>query len=50
MFQRKAAFGAWVWVAFDGATPELTDEMLVEHEKATDAEPEFYPDEEWPDE
>lgn len=50
VFQRKAGFGAWIRLAFDGTTPELTDEMLVEHEKATDAEPEFYPDEEWPNE
>ena len=49
IFQRKASFGAWIRIAFDGMTPELTDAMLVEHDEAADAEPEFYPDEEWPD-
>jgi hypothetical protein len=49
VFQRKAHFGAWIRVAFDGTTPELTDAMLVEHDATTDAERDFYPDEEWPD-
>ena len=50
VFQRKAAFGAWIRVAFGGEVPELIDAMLVEHDETADAEPEFYPDEEWPDE
>lgn len=49
VFQRKAEFGAWIRVAFDGEAPVLTDAMLVEHGEATDTEPDFYPDEEWPD-
>jgi len=49
VFQRKAAFGAWIRVAFNGEIPRLTDAMLVEHDEASDAAPEFYPDEEWPD-
>jgi len=50
VFQRRATFGAWIRVAFDGTVPELTPTMLVEHHEAAQAEPEFYPDEEWPDE
>ena len=49
VFQRKAAFGAWIRVAFNGEIPRLTDAMLVEQDEATDVAPEFYPDEEWPD-
>ncbi len=51
VFQRKADFGAWIRVSFDGSVPVLTDAMLVEKqdEFATPqlAEPEFYPDECW---
>ena len=49
VFQRKASFGAWIRVAFEGESPDLTEGMLVEHREAIDAEPGFYPDEEWPD-
>lgn len=54
VFQRKATFGAWVRVAFDGDTPTLSAAMLVEPEEtidgpAPDQEPDFYPDEIWPD-
>ena len=52
VFQRKTTFGAWVRVAFDGDTPALSAAMLVEPEEAADdrlPEPDFYPDEIWPD-
>ncbi len=53
VFQRQAAFGAWIRVAFDGDAPVLTDAMLVDHGgdefSHVDAEPDFYPDEEYPD-
>lgn len=53
VFQRKAAFGAWVRVAFDGDLPALSAAMLVEPDErdvpAPDPEPDFYPDEIWPD-
>lgn len=53
VFQRPAAFGAWVRVAFGGEEPELTDAMLRlddgEPGKWVGSEPEFYPDEVWPD-
>ena len=53
VFQRSAQFGAWVRVAFDGEDPVLTDVMLEDHDENVDrgspAEPDFYPDEIWPD-
>jgi len=54
IFQRQTSFGAWVRIAFDGAVPDLPPEPR--HEEATpgdfadDQAPEFYPDEEWPEE
>lgn len=52
VFQREAAFGAWIRVAFDGEAPVLTNAMLLKHGDEfveMGAEPEFYPDEVWPD-
>ena len=45
VFQRKADWGAWIRVAFDGKVPVVAPEM----EEGRDAEPEFYPDEVWPE-
>ncbi len=54
VFQRQASFGAWIRVAFNGEVPELTEAMTIETPRADgewrDAEPDFYPDEVWPDE
>lgn len=52
-FQRPTTFGAWLRVAFDGEVPTITESMLEDHdepqaESARD-EPDFYPDEVWPD-
>lgn len=51
VFQRKADFGAWIRVSFDGSVPVLTDAMLVgkQDEPTTPqlVEPDFYPDECW---
>ena len=53
VFQRSAQFGAWVRVAFDGEYPVLTDAMLQDHDESaavsTTPEPDFYPNEIWPD-
>ena len=53
VFQRRAAFGAWVRIGFDGKEPHLTSAMLAEPvEQARpqlDEDPPFYPDEIWPD-
>ncbi|GFE76231.1 hypothetical protein NTCA1_38800 [Novosphingobium sp. TCA1] len=53
VFQRRAAFGAWVRVGFDGKEPHLTSAMLAEPVAQADApideDPGFYPDEIWPD-
>lgn len=52
VFQRKADFGAWIRVAFDGEQPILTAAMIEQRAEQFDqaiAEPNFYPDEEWPD-
>ena len=53
VFQRRAAFGAWVRVGFDGREPHLTSAMLAEPIEQADApvddDPMFYPDEIWPD-
>lgn len=45
-FQAATEFGAWIRVAFDGQLPIIP---LDEHEPAVDAEPEFYPDDTYPD-
>jgi len=45
VFQRKADWGAWIRVAFDGEVPVVAPEM----EEGREAEPEFYPDEVWPE-
>jgi hypothetical protein len=50
VFQRKAPFGAWIRVAFGGEDPILTPAMLVDHSDGEDFKPDFYPDEDWPDE
>lgn len=53
VFQRRAPFGAWVRVGFDGNAPELTEAMMAEDGRVAgefvDAEPDFYPDEVWPE-
>ena len=53
VFQVQSQFGAWIRVAFDGEVPELTDAMLGEDGRVAgefvDAEPDFYPDEVWPE-
>ncbi|MBO9725178.1 MAG: HIRAN domain-containing protein [Novosphingobium sp.] len=53
VFQRRAVFGAWVRVGFEGKEPHLTSAMLAEPVEQADApideEPVFYPDEIWPD-
>ncbi|MFC0687597.1 HIRAN domain-containing protein [Novosphingobium clariflavum] len=53
VFQRRAAFGAWVRVSFDGREPHLTGAMLAEDGESGDApiddDPPFYPDEIWED-
>jgi len=53
VFQRRTHFGAWIRVAFDGELPELTPDMIREHHapprRRNDEEPDFYPDEVWPD-
>lgn len=53
VFQRKADFGAWIRIAFDGEMPQLTALMLVEPDEPDlppiEPEPDFYPDEIWPD-
>lgn len=52
VFQREAPFGAWVRAAFDGETPDITKHMMLAEEKTghrPPVEPEFYPDEIWPD-
>lgn len=45
VFQAETPFGAWVRIAFDGAEPTLPDIADVR-----DEEPDWYPDEVWPDE
>lgn len=50
VFQRRAGFGAWVRIAFDGEEPVLSEAMTFDDlREFVDAEPDFYPDEEWPD-
>lgn len=45
IFQDKADFGAWIRVAFDGEEPALPAQRTAD----ADEEPDFYPDEVWPD-
>lgn len=45
IFQARASFGGYARIAFDGAAPVLPEEGEVR-----DPEPDWYPDEEWPDE
>jgi hypothetical protein len=47
VFQRKAPFGAWIRVAFEGEVPVLTQAMLAEHGEPEEAAPEFDRDEDW---
>jgi hypothetical protein len=54
VFQRVSEFGAWIRVTFDGSTPVLTPTMLIAKDEDPDwgdhyGEPDFYPDEIWPD-
>ena len=54
VFQRKADFGAWIRVSFDGSTPKLTDAMLLASDSLGSAiqdedDTGFYPDECWDD-
>lgn len=62
VFQRPTDFGAWIRVAFDGQAPALTPSMMEDREaprrptkavdpasQVSDDEPDFYPDEVWPD-
>ena len=57
IFQRPTSFGAWIRLAFDGEAPMLTPSMIEEHEEPGERsprttaqdEPDFYPDEKWPD-
>lgn len=45
VFQGKAAFGAWIRVAFDGDAPVLPSAI----EPGADPDPDWYPDEIYPD-
>jgi HIRAN domain. len=52
VFQRPGDGCAWIRVSFDGRTPVLTDAMILGPAEAAEkigAEPDFYPDEVWPD-
>lgn len=61
LLQRKAKFGAWIRIAFDGEQPVLTPAMMAQEIDGHDgdggdpesqvraSEPDFYPDEIWPD-
>ena len=44
VFQAETQFGAWIRVAFDGELP-LVAPLPAQRENA---EPDWYPDEEWP--
>lgn len=54
IFQNQTAFGAWIRIAFDGEQPVLPTDNRLEHAAdegfSDDPGPDFYPDEEWPDE
>ncbi|CDO35810.1 conserved hypothetical protein [Novosphingobium sp. KN65.2] len=54
VFQRQAQFGAWIRIAFDGEVPIVSVEEPVDvsdrnEPGGVDADPDFYPDEVWPD-
>jgi hypothetical protein len=49
IYQGRSAAAAWCRVAFDGADPVLP-EQKPKAEPEADGEPEFWPDEIWPDE
>lgn len=55
VFQRVSEFGAWIRVSFDGVPPVLTPTMLIAKDEEPSSwgeqqgEPDFYPDEIWPD-
>lgn len=52
IFQGHSKAGAWIRVAFDGEGPALPSNAAIippEVDKEPVAEPEFYPDEVWPD-
>jgi hypothetical protein len=44
-FHMPTRFGAYIRVSFDGNDPDLPPDM-----PEADSEPDWYPDEEWPDE
>ncbi|WPZ06613.1 HIRAN domain-containing protein [Pelagerythrobacter marinus] len=46
VFQAPSPFGAWIRVAFDGEGPSVEDRGATED---APEEPDFYPDEIWPD-
>lgn len=47
VFQRAADFGCWIRVAFDGEHPSIED---VTEAPSKEIEPDWYPDEIYPDE
>jgi hypothetical protein len=55
VFQRPSEFGAWIRASFDGEPPVLTPAMLIAKDEEPPSwgeqhgEPDFYPDEIWPD-
>jgi hypothetical protein len=53
VFQGVSPRGAWIRAAFDGEVPEIQHEPMAAPLSTTteevDPTPEFYPDEEWPD-
>ncbi|WP_324695451.1 HIRAN domain-containing protein [Novosphingobium sp. RL4] len=51
IFQEATRFGAFARVSFDGAVPALPQPVCVGEEPngAFDPEPDWYPDEVWPD-
>jgi hypothetical protein len=50
VFQAETQFGAWIRVAFDGEVPVLPSPAAEQLREGADLDPDFYPDEEWPDE
>jgi HIRAN domain. len=49
IFQAEASFGAWIRAAFDGDDPVLPPSASTLPLETGMAEPDFYPDDEWPD-
>lgn len=51
IFQGMSDAGAWIRVAFDGEEPTVPPIVRTQNDglQAIDSEPEFYPDEVWPD-